>query len=112
MAARARHLDACATGNGGNSSTSGWGTSNCGICGTNLNAKWIFSSFGIAKPWMLVEVKTSDIRLSDSLRYFQTATKVKHAFQAVFELPHVQADCFGRTDAAGVPALTLLSQLL
>jgi predicted AAA+ superfamily ATPase len=64
------------------------------------------------KPWMLVEVKTSDIRLSDSLRYFQTATKAKHAFQAVFELPYVQADCFGRTDAAVVPARTLLSQLL
>lgn len=64
------------------------------------------------KPWMLVEVKTSDIRLSDSLRYFQTATKAKHAFQAVFELPHVQADCFRRTDAAVVPARTLLSQLL
>jgi uncharacterized protein len=64
------------------------------------------------KPWVLVEVKTSDIRLSDSLRYFQTATKAKHAFQAVFELPHVQADCFRRTDAAVVPARTLLSQLL
>jgi len=64
------------------------------------------------KPWMLVEVKTSDTRLSDSLRYFQTATKAKHAFQAVFELPHVQADCFRRTDAAVVPARTLLSQLL
>jgi predicted AAA+ superfamily ATPase len=64
------------------------------------------------KPWMLVEVKTSDTRLSDSLRYFQTATKAKHAFQAVFELSHVQADCFTRTDAAVVPARTLLSQLL
>jgi len=42
------------------------------------------------KPWVLVEVKTSDVRLSDSLRYFHTATKAKHAFQAVFELPHVQ----------------------
>ena len=64
------------------------------------------------KPWKLVEVKTSDTRLSDSLRYFQTATKAKHAFQAVFELPHVQADCFRRTNAAVVPARTLLSQLL
>jgi predicted AAA+ superfamily ATPase len=64
------------------------------------------------KPWMLVEVKTSDTRLSDSLRHFQAATKAKHAFQAVIELPHVQADCFRQTDAAVVPARTLLSQLL
>jgi predicted AAA+ superfamily ATPase len=64
------------------------------------------------KPWMLVEVKTSDTRLSDSLRYFQTATKAKHAFQAVFEMPYVQADCFERTDPAVVPARTFLSQLL
>jgi predicted AAA+ superfamily ATPase len=64
------------------------------------------------KPWMLVEVKTSDTRLSDSLRHFQAATKAKHAFQAVIELPHVQADCFRQTEAAVVPARTLLSQLL
>jgi predicted AAA+ superfamily ATPase len=64
------------------------------------------------KPWMLVEVKTSDTRLSDSLSYFQIATKAKHAFQAVFDLPYVHADCFRRMDPAVVPARTLLSQLL
>jgi hypothetical protein len=61
---------------------------------------------------MLVEVKTSDTRLSDSLSYFQIATKAKHAFQAVFDLPYVHADCFRRMDPAVVPARTLLSQLL
>jgi hypothetical protein len=64
------------------------------------------------KPWMLVEVKTSDTRLSDSLSYYQIATKAKHAFQAVFDLPYVDADCFRRMDPAVVPARTLLSQLL
>ena len=64
------------------------------------------------KAWMLVEVKTSDTRLSDSLSYFQIATKAKHAFQAVFDLPYVHADCFRRMDPAVVPARTLLSQLL
>jgi uncharacterized protein len=64
------------------------------------------------KPWMLVEVKTSDTRLSDSLGYFQIATKAKHAFQAVFDLPYVHADCFRRMNPAVVPARTLLSQLL
>jgi hypothetical protein len=60
----------------------------------------------------LVEVKTSDTRLSDSLVYFKQATKAKHAFQAVIEMPFVADDCFSRTDPVVVPARTLLSQLL
>jgi predicted AAA+ superfamily ATPase len=64
------------------------------------------------KPWFLVEVKTRDTALSDSLRYFQSATRAAHAFQAVMELPHVDVDCFSRSDATVVPARTLLSQLL
>jgi predicted AAA+ superfamily ATPase len=64
------------------------------------------------KPWILIEVKMRDTRLSDSLEHFQRATKAKHAFQAVIELPPVQADCFSRTDPTVVPARTLLSQLL
>jgi uncharacterized protein len=63
------------------------------------------------KPWFLVEVKTSDTRLSDSLAYFKQATKAKHAFQAVIEMPFVADDCFSRTDPVVVPARTLLSQL-
>jgi CTP:molybdopterin cytidylyltransferase MocA len=64
------------------------------------------------KPWFLVEVKTRDTALADSLGYFQKAIKAKHAFQAVIDLPYVQADCFARTDPTVVPARTLLSQLL
>jgi uncharacterized protein len=64
------------------------------------------------KPWFLVEVKTRDTRLSDALGYFQKATKAKHAFQAVIELPYVNADCFARNEPIVVPARTLLSQLL
>jgi predicted AAA+ superfamily ATPase len=64
------------------------------------------------KPWFLVEVKTSDTRLSDSLAYFKQETKAKHAFQAVLEIPFVAVDCFSRTDPVVVPARTLLSQLL
>jgi hypothetical protein len=63
-------------------------------------------------PWFLVEVKTSDTRLSDSLAHFKKGTEAKHAFQAVFELPFVPVDCFSRTDPVVVPARTLLSQLL
>jgi uncharacterized protein len=64
------------------------------------------------KPWFLVEVKKSDSSLSPSLRYFQSQTSAKHAFQVVLDKPFVNADCFARTDPVVVPARTLLSQLL
>lgn len=64
------------------------------------------------KPWCLVEVKTSETSLSESLLYFQRATRARHAFQVVMDLPYVHADCFERTDPAVVPARTFLSQLV
>jgi uncharacterized protein len=64
------------------------------------------------KPWFLVEVKTSDTSLSNSLSHFHKATRAQHAFQAVMELPYVDANCFDRKDAVVVSARTLLSQLL
>lgn len=64
------------------------------------------------KPWLLIEVKTRDTAVTDSLRYFQSATRAKHAFQAVMELPYVDVDCFSRSEPTVVPARTLLSQLL
>jgi predicted AAA+ superfamily ATPase len=64
------------------------------------------------KPWLLLEVKLRDTALSDSLRYFQSATRAAHAFQVVMELPYVDVDCFSRSDPTIVPARTFLSQLL
>jgi uncharacterized protein len=64
------------------------------------------------KPWMLVEVKTRDSALSESLSYFQKATRAPHALQVVMELPYVDADCFGSASPIIVPARTFLSQLL
>jgi hypothetical protein len=64
------------------------------------------------KPWFLVEVKTSDTRLSDSLTRFKHEPQGKTCFQAVIDLPFVAVDCFSRTDPVVVPARTLLSQLL
>lgn len=64
------------------------------------------------KPWFLVEIKTGGTSLSDALEYFQKATKAPHAFQAVLDLPYVEADCFSRREPAVVPVKTLLSQLL
>ncbi len=64
------------------------------------------------KPWLLVEVKSSERALSPALGYFQAATKAPHAFQAVMDLPYVEADCFAERGPTVVPARTLLSQLL
>jgi hypothetical protein len=63
-------------------------------------------------PWFLVEVKKNDTKLSPSLAHFQAQVKARHAFQAVFDLDYVGADCFAHTDPVVVPARTLLSQLL
>ncbi len=64
------------------------------------------------KPWFLVEVKNAERALSPALRYFQEATKAPHAFQAVMDMNHVDADCFAERAPVVVPARTLLSQLL
>jgi predicted AAA+ superfamily ATPase len=63
------------------------------------------------KPWFLVEAKLADTDLSPSLTYFQAATGAKHAFQAVVEMPFVDADCFARGKPTVVPARTLFAQL-
>lgn len=64
------------------------------------------------KPWFLVEVKTSETKLSDALTHFQAQTRAHHAFQVVIDLPFRRADCFERTEPTVVPARTLLGQLL
>ena len=63
-------------------------------------------------PWFLVEVKSSEQRLSPSLARFQSATGARHAFQVVVDSGYVDADCFLRTNPVVVPARTFLSQLL
>lgn len=64
------------------------------------------------KPWVLVEVKTSDTKLSPTLSHFQNETNAPHAFQVVMELPFISADCFSEKLPTVVPAQTFLSQLL
>ena len=63
------------------------------------------------KPWFLVEVKKSDERLSESLAYFQAATKAEHAFQVVLERDYENIDCFKYDEPTIVSAKTFLSQL-
>ena len=64
------------------------------------------------KPWFLAEVKKSEDRLSDNLRYFQSATGAKHAFQVVLEREYEDIDLFKGTVPVAVSARTFLSQLV
>jgi len=63
------------------------------------------------EPWFLVEVKAGERTLSPSLGYFQRQTGAAHAFQAVLDMPYVNADCFDHKEPVVVPVSTLLSQL-
>lgn len=65
------------------------------------------------EPWFLVEAKLKDNKgISSSLDYFFKATKAKHAFQVVIDLPWVNCNCFEKTQPVIVPARTFLSQLI
>lgn len=61
-------------------------------------------------PWFLVEVKTSDKKLSSSLTYFKDVAP--HAFQVVMDLPFTESDCFTYPRPVVVSARTFLSQLI
>lgn len=63
------------------------------------------------EPWFLVEVKSSDDKLSPALLHFQAQCNAPHAFQVVIDAPFVDADPFERRGPCIVPARTLLSQL-
>ncbi len=63
-------------------------------------------------PWMLIEVKNSDRKVSPALRYFQEATGAPHAMQVVMDLPYVDADCLAYTRPVVVSARAFLSQLV
>lgn len=64
-------------------------------------------------PWLMVEVKTSNNQgISKNLRYYYEQLKPAHAFQAVFDLPYENVDCFSYKSPVIVPAITLLSQLV
>ncbi len=64
------------------------------------------------KPWFLVEVKTKAKGISPALHHFQEETGAPHAFQAAFDLPFVNKNCFDEKGPIIVPARTLLSQLV
>ena len=63
------------------------------------------------EPWFLVEVKTNDTALSDSLVFFQRKLETPHAFQVVVNAEYQEYDCFTSVSPVVVSARTFLSQL-
>ena len=64
-----------------------------------------------SEPWMLVEVKTSDVSVSTALKGMQRQLGAPLALQVVAELPYEAVNCFVPGKAAVVPMRTFLSQL-
>jgi hypothetical protein len=64
------------------------------------------------EPWMLVEAKQGERKLSENLIRFAEKLKVRHAFQVVKDLPYEDVDLFKCDHPVIAPARTLLSQLL
>ena len=66
-----------------------------------------------AKPWFLVEVKSSEkAPLSTTLNYFQQQLQASHAFQVAIDADYVANDCFEVQTPVIVPARTFLAQLI
>ena len=64
------------------------------------------------EPWMLVEAKSGERKLSESLIRFANKLNVPHAFQVVKDLPYEDVDLFKCERPVIAPARTFLSQLL
>ena len=64
------------------------------------------------EPWMLVEAKSGERKLSESLIRFADKLNVPYAFQVVKDLPYENVDLFKYERPVIAPAITFLSQLL
>ena len=64
------------------------------------------------EPWMLVEAKQGERKLSENLIRFAGKLKVQYAFQVVKDFPYENVDLFKCERPVIAPALTFLSQLL
>ncbi len=62
-------------------------------------------------PWFLVEVKTANTNLSQTLPAMQKMVGAQHAFQVVFDLPYQHVNAFEYKRPIVIPARTFLSQL-
>jgi len=63
-------------------------------------------------PWFMVEVKSTQERLSPHLKYFYERMDVDHAFQVVMNKEYEEVDLFSINRPVAVSAQTFLSQLV
>lgn len=64
------------------------------------------------KPWLMVEVKSSDQKLSDNLHHFNQQLSAPHVLQVCEKLNFVNRDCFSLDRPMVVSLKTFLSQLI
>lgn len=64
------------------------------------------------KPWMIIEVKAHDSKLSSNLGYFQKQLQTEYTLQLKFDADFINVNVFELKDTKIIPAKTLLSQLL
>ncbi|MCL2311597.1 MAG: ATP-binding protein [Firmicutes bacterium] len=64
------------------------------------------------KPFMMVEAKLSDVRMSKSIEHFRALINPDYSIQAVFNESFVAKTCFINDKPLVVPAKTFLSQLV
>lgn len=64
-------------------------------------------------PWMLIECKSQNRKLSPVLKEFQSKLNVPYALQVVFDAQYERIDCFAYPhEAIIVPARSFLTQLI
>ena len=66
----------------------------------------------VFEPWILVEARQDERKLSENLIRLVGKLKVQHAFQVVKDLPYENVDMFKCERPVIAPARTFLSQLL
>jgi predicted AAA+ superfamily ATPase len=64
------------------------------------------------KPFMMVECKSSEIKLSKSIEHFRSQLQPNFSLQTVFNANFVPKSCFNGETPLVVPAKTLLPQLI
>lgn len=64
------------------------------------------------KPFLIIEAKTSDMKLSSSIEHFKSQLNPDFSFQVVFNEKYINRSCFDFKNTMVVPAATFLSQLV
>ncbi|GHU14333.1 ATPase [Alphaproteobacteria bacterium] len=64
------------------------------------------------KPFIMVESKSSETKMSKSIEHFRAQLLPKFSFQTVFNADFVSKSCFNRESPLIVPVKTFLSQLI